>query len=152
ALEFSPTQAPPPAHGPDYGRLIFDRIAPTYVLDTNYRIIDWNPAFYTLFAEPLALRRGMHATTFVGRLENAQEVMSRSLEVFAPGKNPLTDTELLLIPHPRYGTICTRKLAAQLFDGAGNKVAWVVNFDILSWEHGELPLFEEMSAHVESEL
>ena len=42
-------------------RPVLDLIGPTYVLDTSYHFLDWNPAFEELVAKPLRLRRGQHA-------------------------------------------------------------------------------------------
>ena len=72
-----------------------DLIGPSYVLDNNYYFLDWNPAFDVLVAKPLGLAHADHCVDFMEQLENCDAVVERSKSVFAPGKDPLVDTEEL---------------------------------------------------------
>lgn len=124
---------------------------PTYVLDENFRYVDWNPAFDELIAKPLGLRFGMHGTMFVSYLENCEAVMSRALEVFAPGKHPLTDTESVVLKHPKYGLMKFQKFAIQVLDAKGQKSGWVLTLDIMGADHLEL-LWTDLMKRFEREV
>lgn len=115
---------------------VFDVLGPTYFLDDTYHFLDWNPAFDELVAKPLELRRGWHAATFVEHLKNVSEVVERSKKVFAPGKVPLIDTEVLEFESEKYGLIKFQKIASQIADERGGIKAWSVNLNILDAENG----------------
>ena len=118
----------------DTARPTLDLIGPSYTLDNNYYFSDWNPAFDTLVAKPLGLARADHCMDFIKRLENCDEVVERSKNVFAPGKDPLVDTEELRFQSPAYGLIKFRKIAALINDQKGNPLNWTVNLNIASAE------------------
>jgi SAM-dependent methyltransferase len=122
---------------------------PCYVLDANFRIVDWNGAFYYLFAQPLQLRIGMHAICFVKSWTNVQEAMERSSKVFESGRNPLLDTEVVFIEHCRYGSIRAQKTAQQLFDAEGDRCLWMISMNVFEWELAELDLFGEIASELE---
>ena len=113
---------------------LVDLIGPSYVLNSNYYFLDWNAAFDMLVAEPLGLARSDHCVDFIKRLENCDNVVERSKSVFAPGKDPLVDTEELLFQSPAYGLIKFRKIAALINDHKGNPLNWSVNLNIVSAE------------------
>lgn len=115
----------------DLRRPVFDSISPSYILDPNFQFLDWNPAFYEIFAKPFGFRLGMHATYFLTRFTNCEAVMSRSMDVFAPGKHPIVDSEKLLIDTEKYGVIQAQKFATQIIDEMGRKKAWVVTLNIV---------------------
>lgn len=110
----------------------FDVMVPAYLLDRWFHFVDWNSAFDELVAKPRGLVRGRHAEEFVLALENATEVVERSLRVFGPERAPLVDIETLKYPGGKYGTIEFEKLAAQVTGDDGELQAWVVTLDILS--------------------
>jgi ubiquinone/menaquinone biosynthesis C-methylase UbiE len=129
--------APPP--GPSLGvqdtsRLTLDLMGPFYTLDNNYYFLDWNPAFEMLVAKPLGLARADHSVDFIKQLDNCNEVIERSKNVFALGKDPLVDTEDLLFRSPAYGLIKFRKIAGLINDQRGNPSSWTVNLNIASAE------------------
>ncbi len=130
-------KAPPPSPKivvQEISRPTLDLIGPSYSLDSNYYFLDWNPAFDALVAKPLGLARADHCVDFIKRLENCDEVVERSKTVFAPGKDPLVDTEELLFQSPSYGRIKFRKIAALMSDDKGNPSNWSVNLNIASAE------------------
>jgi ubiquinone/menaquinone biosynthesis C-methylase UbiE len=122
---------------------IFDLIGPSYILDSNYYFLDWNPAFDVLIAKPLGLARADHVVDFIKRLENCNDVVERSKKVFALDKDPLVDTEALLFRSPVYGPITFRKIAALINDQKGNPLAWSVNLNIVSVEE-EAKLWQDL--------
>ena|GEM_PF-2896818 len=131
----SPTQ--------DNFRPTLDLIGPSYTLDNNYYLLDWNPAFDTLVAKPLGLARADHCVDFIKRLENCDDVVERSKNVFAPGKDPLVDTEELRFQSPTYGLIKFHKIAALMNDEKGNPLSWSVNLNIVSAEK-EAELWQDL--------
>ena len=141
--------APPPcAHDStiavqDMPHPIIDLIGPSYLLDSNYYFLDWNPAFDMLVARPLGLARADHGVEFIKGLENCDQVVERSKDVFAPGKDPLVDTEDLLFRSPTHGLVTFRKIAALINDHKGNPLGWSVNLNIASAEN-EAKLWEDM--------
>src|SRR5262245_54822928 len=86
----------------DNSRPTLDLVGPSYTLDNNYYFLDWNPAFDTLVAKPLGLARADHCVDFIKRLENCDDVVERSKNVFAPGKDTLVDTEEMRFQSPMY--------------------------------------------------
>ena len=120
-----------------------DLIGPSYVLDNNYYFLDWNPAFDLLVAKPLGLARADHCVDFIKRLENCDDVVERSKSVFAPGKDPLVDTEELRFQSPSYGLIKFHKIAALINDQKGNPLSWSVNLNIASAER-EAELWQDL--------
>jgi ubiquinone/menaquinone biosynthesis C-methylase UbiE len=118
----------------DTARQTLDLIGPSYTLDNTYYFSDWNPAFDMLVAKPLGLARADHSTDFIKRLENCDEVVERSKNVFAPGKDPLVDNEELRFQSPAYGLVKFRKIAALIHDQKGNPLNWTVNLNIISAE------------------
>ena len=124
-------------------RPTLDLIGPSYTLDNNYYFLDWNPAFDTLVAKPLGLARADHCVDFIKRLENCDDVVERSKNVFAPGKDPLVDTEELRFQSPTYGLIKFHKIAALINDEKGNPLSWSVNLNIASAER-EAELWQDL--------
>jgi ubiquinone/menaquinone biosynthesis C-methylase UbiE len=118
----------------DTARQTLDLMGPSYTLDNTYYFSDWNPAFDMLVAKPLGLARADHCVDFIKRLENCDEVVDRSKNVFAPGKDPLVDNEELRFQSPTYGLIKFRKIAALINDEKGNPLNWTVNLNIVSAE------------------
>src|SRR5215475_11050066 len=84
---------------------ILDLIGPTYILDSNYIFIDWNPTFEELFAKPLGLMRNQHVETFVRKLRNADAVIDRSILTFQDDALPQTDLETLECDTESFGVI-----------------------------------------------
>ena len=127
----------------DTARQTLDLIGPSYTLDNTYYFSDWNPAFDMLVAKPLGLARADHCVDFIKRLENCDEVVERSKNVFAPGKDPLVDNEELRFQSPTYGLIKFRKIAALINDQKGNPLNWTVNLNIASAEK-EAELWQDL--------
>ena len=91
--------------------------------------------FDQIVAAPLGLERVQsHAGDFVAKLENAQEVFERSKRVFAPGREPLVDTETLIFDSDkhcgRFGKIEFQKIATQIADNNAELAAWIVYLNV----------------------
>lgn len=111
---------------------IFELIAPTYLLDSSYHFLDWNPAFDEIVAKPLGLVRGRHAEDFVLALENTREVVERAQRDFAPGSAPLVHVERLDFRSERFGLIIFDKIAAQIPSRDDHGLIWSVSLNIRS--------------------
>lgn len=130
---------------------ILDLVTPTYILNTSYQMLDWNPAFDELVAKPLKLRRGWHAGEFVRALKNAEDVVKRSQEVFGGAQLPLVDQEILEFPSEKHGLIRFQKLASQVSDEHGKQTAWCVHLNILDAGDGDA-LWADLAQRLEREV
>ncbi|NOT00503.1 MAG: class I SAM-dependent methyltransferase [Phycisphaerales bacterium] len=135
--EAPPTFAALWRSGLDARQPILDLIAPTYILNERYQIVDWNPAFDEIVAKPLNLRRGWHAGEFVRALKNTESVVTRAQKVFGGAEPPLVDEEILEFPSQKYGLIRFRKLACQISDEHGRLKAWCVHLNIIEPGDGQ---------------
>lgn len=108
---------------------VLPHVGPTYILDNAFRFVEWNPAFEDLVATPLGLTRGIHADEFLKGLSNRRKVRSRSLRVFTPGRFPAVDIEIFKLK-TRLGKVVFHKIASQIRDSDGNRVAWAVNLNV----------------------
>jgi SAM-dependent methyltransferase len=115
---------------------------PTYFLDSNLNIIDWNIAFELIFAEITPTLQYRHVNELIARLANYESVFDHGREFTRKvhdGKLPLVDTERLVYRSRRYGDICMLKIATQLHESEGNIRGWAVALlpQTLDW-----PLFQ----------
>jgi len=129
-------------------------VGPTYILDNGFRFLDWNPAFEDLVARQLGLTRGKHVAEFLKHLTNwsgPNGVEARSYREFVPGKYPPVDIEQLDFPSQRHGLIRFEKIASQMRDANGLRIAWCVNLNVSSiekdgdelWKHLKLIMTRE---------
>src|SRR5262249_37596446 len=84
---------------------VFDLTGPSYLLDTRFHFIDWNPLFDKILANPMGLVRGRHVEDLVLQLDNSVAVIDRSLADFRPGSSPLVHCEILTFRSPVYGLL-----------------------------------------------
>lgn len=141
----------------DIRRPILDLIAPTYLLDDRYYILDWNPAFDEVIAKPLKLVRGeTHAGVFVRELENSEEVVRHANETFAGDVQPLVDTEELVFDSAKHGGIFGRirfqKLAAQITRNDGATMGWSVSLNVKEVEREEQTFWKTILKRIQDEV
>src|SRR5262249_17553108 len=60
-----------------------DPMVPMYMLDKNYRILDWNEAFGLAFDRTMEGRRGMSVLEWTYLLENYEQVLNHGIKVFS---------------------------------------------------------------------
>lgn len=102
-----------------------DAIGFAYVLDPNYRFVDWSACFDAIIARPLQLRKGEHVSSrFLASLANWTQVYARSQDRFQSA--PLADTERLVFESDEFGTIVFWKIAAQLPSRDSGLDGWLV--------------------------
>ncbi len=102
---------------------------PTYYLNTDLAVIDWNVAFEMIFADILGAIRNKHVNHFIVRLANRDKVLDHArdfTEKVRGGQLPLVDIEDLSYRSPRYGPVEFAKVAAQLHDSGGKLQGWTV--------------------------
>lgn len=113
--------------------------SPTYFLDCNLTLIDWNLAFELIFSRSLARIRGQHVKHFIVQLANYDEVIEHAQQFtkkVLKGKIPFVDLEPLKYSSERYGDVTFLKVATQLHDPEGEPRGWSVSLLIreIDWE------------------
>lgn len=135
----------------DFLRPGYDFNAPTFILDQNFQYVDWNYAFDEIFGKEYGLKLGMHGTYIDQFLVNCEELSERTARVFSEGAHPLMDTEPVVLRTERFGVVHCQKLAAQIIDENGQKVAWVVTLNIVRADRLDL-LWEVLMNRFEKEV
>lgn len=102
-------------------------LVPMYVLDANYRVLDWNEAFSLAFDNTLEGRRGLGILEWTYFLDNYEEVLKHGIEVFSPDAElPSVDVEEIRYHSQRYGMIVGEKRAFRIPDSDGGVANWLV--------------------------
>lgn len=113
---------------------LFSSNVPTYVLDENYFIIDWNAAFDLVFGG-CEFYRGQYVTNFLNTLANSREVISRGKDFTQP---PLFDDEMFVFLSKEFGEMRFLKTTAQALNERGEYHGWNVALSLSSVEHADL--------------
>jgi ubiquinone/menaquinone biosynthesis C-methylase UbiE len=121
---------------------------PTYYLDANLMIVDWNIAFGLVFSKLGSTLRDKHVKYFIAELQNFDEVMEHAQKFTQQvynGRIPFVDAELLRYASENYGEVGFLKMAAQLHDADGRQRGWSVSLIIrdIDWVPFEKDLLEE---------
>jgi ubiquinone/menaquinone biosynthesis C-methylase UbiE len=145
---------PPPAAGVWYKEIrpvlhqAVHYTVPTYYLDVNLMIVDWNIAFDLVFSKLGSGLRDKHVKHFINELENFDEVMDHAREFtrkVLSGRIPFVDVEPLRYASERYGEVSFLKVATQLHGPDGNPRGWSVSLILreIDWPAFEKDLLEE---------
>lgn len=123
---------------------------PTYFLDTNLKVIDWNVAFEMIFTRILGRIIGKHVINFIAELKNQDEVFdhARSFTEFVEqGRLPLVDMEPLSYESEKYGLVQFVKVASQLHDASSELKGWSVGLLIrdIEWDDFQRDLLEKLT-------
>ena len=120
--------------------------SPTYYLDANYHIVDWNIAFDLVFSRITNVLRGKHVNWLIAQLLNTEEVFSHA-KLFSAGSIPLVDLEPLYYMSGNYGNVRMLKIAVQLHDKKGEYRGWAVTLMIqeIPWDRFEKDLKERLN-------
>jgi SAM-dependent methyltransferase len=119
-------------HAANYG-------CPTYFLDGDLHIVDWNVSFHTLFRPILSEIYYRHVNHFIAAMTNAEEVFRHARDftrrVEETDELPLVDTEPITFHSDRYGDVSLLKVACKLHDPDGNYRGWSVRLDVrdINW-------------------
>lgn len=142
---------PPPPPDEWYTRLrpVLHQVAqytsPTYYLDVNYHIVDWNIAFELVFSRITNVLRGKHVNWFIAQLANAEDVFAHAAQ-FSAGSIPLVDLESLDYMTGDYGKARMLKVAVQLHNESGEYRGWAVMLMLqdIAWDRFEKDLKERL--------
>jgi ubiquinone/menaquinone biosynthesis C-methylase UbiE len=108
-----------------------DPMVPMYLLDKNFRILDWNDAFTLAFDHTMEGRRGQGALEWVYFLDNFKEVLDHGRKVFSdPASLPEFDREELRYTSLVYGELVATKRAYRFPDDSGAYAGWLVLLDL----------------------
>ncbi len=104
-----------------------DPMTPMYMLDRNFRIIDWNIAFGLCFDGTLEGRRGSNILEWTYFLDNYEDILDHGIAAFGQGKDlPRIDVEEIRYTSHRYGPITAIKRAYQIPDDDGSCLGWLI--------------------------
>lgn len=105
---------------------LFEPNVPSYLLDPNYFILDWNPAFEMIFPTTCFYRHE-HVKEFVTHFNNRDQAFRRG-EVFERGDiKDWFDMEQLSYQSSKYGVIELSKMASRVNDPITQGViGWIV--------------------------
>jgi len=106
-------------------------MTPMYLLDNEFRIIDWNEAFSIAFDRTMEGRKGLSVLEWTYFLDNYQEVIKHGVDRFSDqNKPPVIDVETIQYTSLRYGKLTATKRAYQIPDDSENCLAWLVTLDV----------------------
>ena len=110
---------------------ISDRMAPMYLLDEHFRIVDWNLAFSLAFDRSMEGRRGLSVLEWVYLLDNYEEVLVHGTETFSDvSELPNIDLESIRFTSLRYGGLAATKRAYRIPDDDGDStLGWLTILD-----------------------
>jgi ubiquinone/menaquinone biosynthesis C-methylase UbiE/PAS domain-containing protein len=107
-----------------------DLTIPMYMLDSNFRIIDWNSAFSLCFDRTMEGRRGMSVLEWTYFLDNYEQVLEHGIEAFSATKDlPRIDIEEIRYTSHRYGPISGTKRAYQIPNDDGSCLGWLITIE-----------------------
>lgn len=123
---------------------------PTYYLDTDLNVLDYNIAFEIVFQEIAGKLRGKHVGWLIARLKNKLEVFEHGRvfteRVMETGIFPFIDLEPISYESRDFGLVEFTKVASQLHDEGGNLQGWAVALMIRSirWDAFEKVLKDKL--------
>jgi ubiquinone/menaquinone biosynthesis C-methylase UbiE/PAS domain-containing protein len=107
-----------------------DPMVPMYMLDSNFRIIDWNSAFSLCFDRTMEGRRGMSVLEWTYFLDNYEQVLEHGIEAFSATKDlPRIDIEEIHYTSHRYGPISGTKRAYQIPNDDESCLGWLITIE-----------------------
>lgn len=107
-----------------------DPMTPMYMLDNNFRIINWNISFSICFDRTMEGRKGLNVLEWTYFLENYQEVLDHGVKAFAdPNNFPTIDVEQLEYQSRRFGYIKGIKRAYQIPNDDGTCLGWLITIE-----------------------
>lgn len=120
---------------------------PTYYLNVDLMMVDWNIAFDLIFSRLGGTLRGKHVKSFILELVNCQAVLEHAQKFTRDvydNRIPFVDVEPLIYYSDKYGAVNFTKVAAQLHDSEGRQRGWSVSLMIreINWEIFEADLLE----------
>ena len=124
---------------------------PTYYLDRDLYIIDFNTAFEIIFRSITGKLRGRHVNWFIKALANREDVFHEGKlfteEVERKKVFPYVHMEPIVYVSDDFGRVEFTKIASQLHDSHGRLRGWAVALmpRSIKWEDFESSLFKKLS-------
>ena len=107
-----------------------DPMTPMYILDSNFRIIDWNSAFSACFDRTMEGRRGLNVLEWTYFLDNYEEVLDHGIAAFSDAENlPRIDVETIRYNSRIYGLIEGIKRAYQIPSDDNSCQGWLITIE-----------------------
>src|SRR5262249_21915754 len=128
---------------------LFDTSPPSYTLNSDYRILDWNPAFELVF-NTSELHHGDHVSHWINQLSNKEQIHRHAKEVFADNRIPLADVEPIEFFSPVFGKMLFDKITSPATDGSGAVVGWNVILNVAEVE-GRQQFYDALSKKIEED-
>jgi SAM-dependent methyltransferase/PAS domain-containing protein len=120
-------------HDPRLNVALFSASVPTFVLSSEQRFLDWNPAFEVAFGDVPAVKRGGHVSAWYGVLDNFRRVPKRTGKLYGEGILPITDRERVAWNSPVWGRMVFTRIMAPIVDQfTGRIIGWTVVLNINS--------------------
>jgi SAM-dependent methyltransferase len=109
-----------------------DPLVPAYLLDKNYRIVDWNHAFGMAFDHTMDGRRGLSVLEWVYFLDNYEVVLKNAEAAFADETRlPRLHVEPIEYRSQRYNTkVAATKRAYQIPAEDETVLGWLVTLEV----------------------
>ena len=105
-------------------------VTPMYLLDSAYRVTDWNEAFSLAFDKTMEGRQGRSVLEWTYFLDNYEQVLDHGMKCFGDPENlPVIDVEPIEYTSMRYGRILATKRAYRIPDDDGRCMAWLITIE-----------------------
>ncbi|QDT25117.1 hypothetical protein Enr10x_04110 [Gimesia panareensis] len=117
---------------PDYSAIpSTDPTVPTYVINEECEIVDWNNAFALAFDNSMEGHRGTPILEWVYRLDNWKEVIDHGEALFSMPSLPPYDCEDILYTSESFGLLRVKKHAYHIPTSTeGQYDGWIVVLDV----------------------
>ena len=135
-------------------RTAFNYGSASYILNADFKILDWNEAFSLAFDRTIEGRRGKSILDWIFYLQNAEEIIRESKKRFInPEKYPMVDLEDFYYNSLRYGSVVAHKIASQVHDETGKYIGWVITVDLDFKEcRGSMLYFQDLKNSLEESM
>ncbi len=126
-----------------------DPMTPMYMLDKEYRIIDWNDAFSLAFNYSMEGMQGITVLEWVYVLENYKEVIDHGVETFSVNEPPRFDKEIVKFKNEKYGLIVGTKRCYQIPGDNEECIGWLMTIELTFDEKYKSSIFlKDLFAHL----
>lgn len=104
---------------------------PMYLLDSSFRVLDWNEAFSLVFDRTMEGRIGESILKWTMYLKNFEEVTREGQRAFGdPANMPTFHREEIAYDSLRYGALTGIKRAYAVPGDSGETIAWLISIEV----------------------
>ncbi len=120
-------------HDPRLELASFSGTVPTFIVNQDQMILDWNPAFHLVFGKVCKLKKNISISTWYEFLENFRRVENRTEEFFGESILPIADRHRIVFISPKYGRMVFTKIMSPMIDrNTGRILGWSISLNINS--------------------